>query len=446
MDNSKIQNSKAIQGLTKIAVKLGNQIHLRSLRDAFATIMPLYILAGLAVLLNNTVFTWLFHGKTLSDVQYWGTVLTNGTLNISGILIAGLIGYHLSQNRGFKNPLAASMVSIATLIVMMPNIVQIIPDGAKKAVSATGVMPFTNLGTGSMFAGVIIGLLATELFVRLSKVKKFQINLGDNIPPAVGQSFSVLIPVIIVLASFGIISALLYDLFGMNLINLITTFIQEPLRHVGTSLWGTVFLYALGNLLWLFGIHQAVIYSSILEPLLIVNITENIAAYQAHATIPNIINVSQIQTFALLGGSGCTLCLLIAVFLVSKNKASKTVAKLSIAPGLFNINEPVIFGYPIVYNITMAIPFVLVPTIGIILSYVATSIGWISPCVIQIPWTTPVVVAPFLATAGDWRAVVLQVLILVIGVLIYIPFVKANDSVMAATAKKEETEEGAIAE
>ncbi|WP_209686240.1 PTS sugar transporter subunit IIC [Lactobacillus colini] len=430
-----MQNSKAIQGLTKIAVKLGNQIHLRTLRDAFATIMPLYILAGLAVLLNNTVFTWLFHGKTLADIQYWGTVITNGTLNISGILIAGLIGYHLSQNRKFKNPLSASMVSIATLVVMMPNVVQIIPDGAKKAVSISAAMPFSNLGTGSMFAGVIVGLLATELFVRLSNIKQLQINLGDNIPPAVGKSFSVLIPVIIVMSIFAIISALLNNLFGMNLINLITTFIQEPLRHVGTSLWGTVFLYSLGNLLWLFGIHQAVIYSSILEPLLIVNITENIAAYQAHQTIPNIINVSQIQTFALLGGSGCTLCLLIAIFIVSKNKASKTVAKLAIAPGLFNINEPVIFGYPIVYNITMAIPFVLIPAIGIILSYTATALGLISPCVIQIPWTTPVIIAPFLATAGDWRAVILQVIIIVIGVLIYIPFVKANDNVLAAQAK-----------
>ena len=222
----------------------------------------------------------------------------------------------------------------------------------------------------------------------------------------------------------------------MNLINLITTFIQEPLRHVGTSLWGTILLYSLGNLLWLFGIHQAVIYSSILEPLLIVNITQNIVAYQAHKAIPNIINVSLVQSFGLIGGSGCTLCLLIAVFLVSKNKAGRTVGKLAAAPGIFNINEPVIFGYPIVYNISMAIPFVLIPSLGILISYTATSLGLMSPCVIQVPWTTPVFLSSFLATAGDWRAVIVQLIVVVLGVLIYIPFVKMNDAVVAEQVKK----------
>ena len=94
------------------------------------------------------------------------------------------------------------MVSIATLIVMMPNTVQVIPDAAKKAVSVSAVMPFNNLGTGAMFSGVIVGLLATEMFVKLSQIKALHINLGQNIPPAVGQSFDVLIPVLIVISFF----------------------------------------------------------------------------------------------------------------------------------------------------------------------------------------------------------------------------------------------------
>ena len=106
------------------------------------------------------------------------------------------------------------------------------------------------------------------------------------------------------------VSALLFNITGMNLINLITTFIQEPLRHISTGLWGCIILYSLGNMLWFFGIHQSVIYSSILEPLLIINITENIAAFNAGQEIPNIINVSQVATFGLIGGSGSTICLL----------------------------------------------------------------------------------------------------------------------------------------
>lgn len=424
-----MENSKFIDKFATFAGKLGSQIHLRTLRDAFATVMPLYILAGLAVLLNNTVFTWIFKGQTLTNVQYWGTVITNGTLNISGLLIAVMIGYYMAQNREFENPLAVAMVTLASLVTMMPNTVAIIPDGAKKAVDASGLLPFTNIGTGAMFAGVIVGLLASELFIKLSRIEKLQVNLGDNVPPAVGKSFNVLIPVILVVSIFAFVSAILYNLTGMNLINLITTFIQEPLRHIGTGLWGCLILYSLGNLLWLFGIHHSVIYSSILEPLLIINITENIAAYNAGKAIPNIINVSQIQVYALMGGSGSTLCLLIATLLVSRSAAARNVAKLSIGPGIFNINEPVIFGYPIVYNISMAIPFVGVPALGILISYFATKVGLMGPAVIQVPWTTPVFINSFLATAGDWRSIIVQAVILVLGVLIYMPFVKVNDKV-----------------
>jgi PTS system cellobiose-specific IIC component len=432
-----LENSKLGDRFAIFAAKLGNQIHLRSLRDAFATVMPLYILAGLATLLNNTVFTWIFKGSTLTSVQYWGTLLSNATLNFSGVMIAAMIGYCLAKNRRFENPIAAAMVSIAALILMMPNTVSLIPDGAKKAVSISAVLPYTNLGTGAMFAGIIMGLVATEIFIRVSHMKRLQINLGDNIPPAVSNSFNVLIPVILVLSGLAIVSALLNNLAGMNLINLITTFIQEPLRHVGTSIWGVLLLYSLGNLLWLFGIHHSVIYSSILEPLLIINITQNIAAYSAGKAIPNIINVSQVASFGLIGGSGSTLCLLIATFLFSRNKVSRNVASLSVAPGIFNINEPVIFGYPIVYNISLIFPFIFVPALGVFVSWAATVAGWMNPCVTLVPWTTPVGISAFLATAGDWRAVVIQLLILVAGVLIYAPFVKINDKVAEKQAEEQ---------
>lgn len=341
------------------------------------------------------------------------------------------IPWFISENgRDFENPLAASMLSLVSLIVMMPNTVSVVPDGAKDAVNISGVLSFNNTGTGAMFAGVIVAIIATELFIELSNVKALQMNLGENIPPAVSRSFSVLLPVMTVISLFGVVSALLFNITGMNLISIITIFIQEPIRHIGTSLIGVIIIYSLGNMLWLFGIHQAVIYSAILEPLLLINITENITAANNGQAIPHIINLSQIQTFALMGGSGSTLCLLIATFLVSRNAVSKNVAKLSFGPGIFNINEPVLFGYPIVYNISLAIPFITVPVLGILISYLATVTGFMSPAFIQVPWTTPVFLNAWLATAGDVRAVLVQFIIFALGVLLYIPFIKVNDKVV----------------
>lgn len=431
------QDSKFVEKFTIFAAKLGNQIHLRSLRDAFATIMPFYILAGLAVLLNNTVFLWILKGDALTSVQYWGTMITNGTLNASALLIAPLIGYFMAQNREFENPLAAALISLAALVTMMPNTVSVIPNGAEAAVEVSGILPFVNIGTQSMFAGVIIGLAVSELFIRISHVERLKVNLGDNIPPSVGNSFNVLIPVILVMSLCAFVSAALHNVFDTNLIQMITTMIQEPLRHVTTGLLGCILLYSFGNLLWLFGIHHSVIYSSILEPLLIVNMMQNMAAYAAGQAVPNIINVAQVQSFGLMGGSGSTICLLAATFLIGRNKVTRNVSKMSLAPGIFNINEPVLFGYPIVYNISLIIPFILVPALGIVISYAATVIGFMNPCVVHIPWTTPVLFSGYLATAGDIRAVLVQLVILVLGVLIYMPFVKINDNVLSHVAQED---------
>ncbi len=432
-----LQNSKFIDKFTEFAAKLGSQVHLSSLRDAFATIMPLYILAGLAVLFNNTVFQWILSGPALVSAQYWGNLLVNATLNISSLLVAAVIGYCLSRNRGYENPIAAALVSLATLIIMMPGSVTVIPDGASDGVSVSGVLAFSNTGTQAMFAGILIGLAATELFIFVTGIKKLQINMGDSIPPAVGNSFSVLIPFILVMSFFAIISAILNNVFHTDLITIITVMIQEPLRGVTTGLLGCVILYSLGNFLWLFGIHQTVIYGSLLEPLLIVNMTQAMAAYAAGEPIPNIINVAFVPAFGMMGGSGSTIALIIATLLFGRNKATRAICKMSAAPGCFNINEPVIFGYSIVYNITMIIPFVLLPAIGIIIGYAATALNFMNECVVYIPWTTPPLLSGYLATGGDFRAVLVQIVIIVIGVLLYLPFVKINDGVLSKTVSND---------
>lgn len=432
-----LQNSKFVDKFTEFAAKLGSQIHLSSLRDAFATIMPLYILAGVAVLFNNTIFQWFLSGPSLASAQYWGNLLVNATLNISSLLIATVIGYCLSRNRGYDNPIAASLVSLATLIIMMPGSITVVPDGAADGVVVSGVLSFNNIGTQAMFAGIIIGLAATELFIYISNIKKLQINMGDSIPPAVGKSFSVLIPFIIVMALFAVISAVLYNVFHTDLISIITVMIQEPLRGVTTGLFGCVLIYSLGNLLWLFGIHQTVLNGSLLEPLLMVNMPQCMAAYAAGEPIPDIINAAFVPTFGMMGGSGSTIALIIATLLFGRNKATKTICKLSVAPGCFNINEPIIFGYSIVYNITMIIPFVLLPAIGIIIGYAATALNFINECVVYIPWTTPPLLSGYLATSGDFRAVIVQIVIIAVGVLLYLPFVKINDKLMDQVSAQE---------
>ncbi|WP_297282197.1 PTS sugar transporter subunit IIC [uncultured Anaerococcus sp.] len=435
-------NERSFQDrFTEAAMKFGAEVHLRSLRDAFSIMMPLFILAGLAVLINSVIFPKILSESSLETAGYWANSIANATLNVSGLILCGIIGYTLSRNKGYANPYTCVMIALASLVVMMPQTLNIVATNEMEF-EATGYLSFENLGTTSMFAGIIIGLLSTELYLKLSEVEKLKVNIGGDVPPQVNASFNNMIPAMLTIVIFSLVSFLLNFLFGTDLITLITTSIQEPLRKINTSLLGTVILYSLGNLLFTFGIHQTVIYGTILEPLLLVNMNENMAAAAAGKEIPYIINSTFVPTFGMLGGSGSTICLLIALFLFYRNNEQyKELSKLAIAPGIFNINEPVIFGFPIVFNLPMIIPFVLTPAIGLIIAYFATSIGFMNRCTVLVPWTTPPLLNGFLATGGDKRAIIVQLLIIILGVMLYIPFIKVSERVTKRQAEAQSSSE-----
>lgn len=426
-----------------IATRLGNQIHLRTLRDAFATFMPFMMLAGFVTLINYVILEPTgFMGNiidpaTLTTIQEIGTSISNGTLSITTLLVVAAVSYHMCVSRNYTNHIAAVLVAISTFIVLTPMMTMFTPEGSQEALEVGGVIPVTHTGASGMFVGIFVGLAATELFIKLSNNKKLQIQLSGNIPPAVLKSFNVLIPIMITVTTFAIGSFAVNQLFNMDVNSLITTLITGPLSRVTTGLPGFLLITSIANLFFGFGIHQAVISGSLLDPFLIQNMQENMAAYANREDIPHIINMAFKDTFAVMGGSGNTIALLIAIFIFSRRKDYKDFAKLSVTPALFNISEPIIFGLPIVFNISLIIPFVLAPIFSLTVAYFATAIGLINHVVVQIPWTTPPVISGFLATGGDWRASVLQIAIIAVSVFIYLPFLRIDEKVTSTIGNEE---------
>ena len=432
----------------EVSAKIGNQVHLRSLRDGFATIMPVFILAGIAALLNNVVFTGLWgteglmpNADILSAAQYWGSALSQGALSISAILLCGMVGYSLATNKRFDNPISCVVVSLAVFFIMMPQSVTaslaasspLLTDEVTTA-EVTSAFITNYTGTNGMFTAIIIGLLAPTLFIKVSSVDQLRIKMPEGVPPAVEKSFNVLIPMLISLGAFGLVSMILFAGFQTDITALINTWIQTPLRALTTNPAGLVFIYSLGVFLFTLGIHQSTINGVLVEPVLTIVLVEAMEVYttggiDAVIARPDLyLNMNVINVYALMGGSGCTLALLIATFIWGKWQPSKEIAKLGILPSIFNINEPVIYGYPIVFNIPLMVPFVLNTALGILLSYGATVVGLVNPTCIQVPWTTPIIASGFLSTGGDWRAAVLQVVLLALFVVIYLPFMKASET------------------
>ncbi len=426
-----------------IATRLGNQIHLRTLRDAFASFMPFMILAGFVTLVNYVILEPtgfmgnLINPETLKTMQEVGISIANGTLNISTLLIVVAVSYHMSANREYNNPIAAMLVALSVFIVLTPMSMMFTPEGAAEAMKIGGVIPTSYTSASGMFVGIFVGLLATELFIKLSTIEKLQINLAGEIPPAVIKSFNVLIPIMLTVLAFALVSFATIQITGMDANTLISKIIITPLSNVTTGLPGFVLITSIANLFFGFGIHQAVISGALLDPFLLQNMQENMIAYANNQEIPHIINMAFKDTFAVMGGSGNTIALLIAIFLFGRKKQYKDFAKLTVAPAVFNINEPIIFGLPIVFNVSLIIPFVLAPAFSLTVAYFATSMNFISPVVVQIPWTTPPVVSAFLATGGDWRAAVLQILIIAASVFIYLPFLRIDEKVTEKLAQTE---------
>jgi len=416
-----------MEKISDLSAKFASITYIQVLQNSFAKILPLFILAGFGTLLNSIIFPYIASGDTLTNLQYIGDFVSNSTMNISGLILAPMIAYYLSKERNFDDVHASMVTAVASFFAVVPLFFETLLESMEETVELSSVVSYSNLGVNGIFTGMIVAFVSTEILILLSNNEKLQMNLGEGVPPAVAKSFSTLIPLILTIMFFALISTVLLMFFNTNLTTLINTIIQEPLSRIGSSIWGFIFLYGLSTLMFSFGIHHSVITTPILKPVLLINISENMEAVQAGNDAPHIINESFRLVFGQTGGIGSTLPLIIAVFIFSKYEPYKKLAKLAVGPSIFQINEPVIFGMPIVFNIPLMIPFLLAPVVSILIGYGATIVGIIESLSVLIPWSTPTLVDGFLASGGDWTVVVLQVGIVILQTLIYIPFLKISE-------------------
>lgn len=250
--------------------------------------------------------------------------------------------------------------------------------------------------------------------------------MPPGVPPTVVKSFSALIPACVVMIVFFSINLVL-GLAQTDAFTIVYKFLQTPLLNLGDTLGAMVVAYIFLHLFWFFGINGGSVVGAVFNPILQTLSAENVAFFTTGAGSPHIICQQFQDLFATFGGCGSTLSLVIAMFMVCKSERIKKLSKLALVPGIFGINEPIVFGLPLVLNPAMLIPFMLVPTLNIVISYACMSLGLVPVCSgINIPWTMPVIISGFLAT--NWAGALLQALLLVMGVFIYIPFIKAMDN------------------
>ncbi|MHB9941975.1 PTS lactose transporter subunit IIC [Clostridium sporogenes] len=395
-----------------IAAKIGSQRHLVAIRDGFASITPIIMAGAFAVLFNNlgwkpyqNFMDWLLP----ANWKDFGGGVWNGTFAIMSLLIVFTISYHLAKSYE-KDGLSAGIVSLAALLILYKP-------------TKDGALSMDFLGGQGLFVALIVALIATEIFVKLVGNPKLIIKMPEGVPPAVAKSFAALLPSIIVLAITAAVKQIFAAIGVADIHQALFVALQAPLQGVMGSLGGLLVLVLVQQFLWFFGLHGSNILAPIINAVLLPLTEANVRAFKNGVNPEHIINSQFLDSYVNMGGSGATIALLIAIFIIGKkSRSQKTIANLSIAPGMFNINEPVIFGLPIILNPIYFIPFILAPLASGIIAYVLTVIGFAPKVVVMAHWTTPPILGAIIST-NSIRGGITALICMTVSIIIYMPFV-----------------------
>lgn len=412
-----------------IAAKIGSQRHLVAIRDAFISIMPVTMAGSIAVLINAIVrdlpgkfgltgitdaFSWLIG---INGNVWWGTLAT------LSIMFAFAIGYQLAKAYDV-DPLAGGLVSLAAFIIITPQSADVaLADGS--VIGAWGNINWGYTDAKGLFTAMVVGFIATIIYAKLMQ-KNITIKLPEQVPPAVSKAFAAIIPGVIALYTVGLIAWLLATFAQTSLYALILKYVQMPFLALSQGLFAVIVVTISVSVFWFFGLHGSNVLAPVLDGIYKTALLENTSVYEATksvAELPYIWTRGSFDAYAWMGGAGCTIALIIAIFIFSKREETKTVAKLSAPMGVFNINEPIVFGLPIVLNPIYMIPWILVPTVLVIIGYAATAMHLVPPVFLEVPWVMPPVLYAWFATGFSFTAALLALFNLVVGVAIWSVFV-----------------------
>jgi PTS system cellobiose-specific IIC component len=404
--------------LLPLANVLGSNRYLGVLRDAFMLAFPITMFGSLVVVINNLPF--FSDGLKTTMTELFGSGQT-ATMSIMTVFVVFGIGYYLSKSYEVEG-IFGGAIALASFLILTPFFVT--TDGGE---TVSNVLSLDRLGAKGMFLGMIAAFIAAELYSRFS-LRGWQIKMPDSVPPAVSKSFAALIPGILTLTIFLAVNAIVTGFFKVNLHDVIYTVIQAPLVGLGASLGATVIAVFFIQILWFFGLHGQVLVNSVMDPIWNTLSLENLDAFKAGQDVPHIITKAFMETFTVgLGGSGMTLAVVIIMAFFLKKKVYNDVGRLALGAGVFNVNEPVIFGLPIVMNATILIPWVIAPIIVTVFNYTVMSLGIVpAPTGVSVPWTVPVFFSGMLATSSIVGGI-LQLIDMVIVAVIWYPFLLVLD-------------------
>ncbi|GMS47226.1 PTS sugar transporter subunit IIC [Enterococcus gallinarum] len=423
------------QKLMPVANKVGMQRHMVAIRKGIIATLPLTIVGSFFTILSNfpieSVAAFIEPYREVLDIPFRYTV---------GLLaLYATFGIASSLAKSYKlDSLTAGILATMSFLITAAPPIRVL-ESVEGVIDAGRFINVANLGSGSLFGAIVTAILSVEIY-RFFIVKNITIKMPDGVPPEVTNSFMALIPGGAILVLFWVIRHIIgFDINGF-LSNLLM-----PLKDVlaGNSLFGGLLTVFLICFFWVLGIHGPAIMGPVIRPFWDISIAENMEVFQSTGNaheLPNIFTEQFLQWFVWIGGAGTTLALVV-LFLFSKSNYLKQLGRLSILPGIFNINEPVIFGAPIVMNPILGIPFLVAPLITTTISYFATTTGIVPMMAARLGFAIPAPIAAWMSTNWSVAAGILVVVNFLITLAIYYPFFKVFEKQQLEREEGQATQE-----
>ncbi len=416
------------QKVAPIAGHVGGQRHVLAVRDGFISAMPFMIVGSFLLILAYPPFA---QDTSFSLGQMWvqfaashkDTIMLpfRMTMGIMTIYIAVGIGQNLAQGYNL-NPLMGGLLSLCSFLLVAAPI-------------ANGGIPAAYLGGTGIFTAILTSIYSIEL-MRFLKAKNLTIRLPEQVPEKIAQSFELLVPVLVMIATLYPASLLIEHTTGMILPELIMNAFK-PFVAASDSLTAILICVAISHLLWFCGIHGAAIVTNLLQPFWLANLAANQTALELGEKLPHIFVDPFWRFYIVIGGCGSTLALVI-MYIRSRSAHLRSIGKLSLIPALFNINEPVIFGSPLIMNPIMLIPFVGVPLVNATVAWFALSSGLVDKAISVVPWTTPSLLGASWAAGWSIAPVFLVLVNFAISFTLWMPFYKTYEKQLLAEESVEE--------
>ena len=411
------------QSITPLAGRLGQQKYVIAIRDGFTAALPFMIIGSFMLVFIFPPFStdttmgfaraWLDFSQTYREQLMLPFNLSMGVMTF---FISVGVGASLGRQFNLDPVMTGLLAFMAFLLIAAP-----FDDGKISTQYLSGQGIFTAL---------ITAIYSTRVYAAL-KQHNITIRLPKEVPTGVARSFEILIPVLVIIATLHPLNLFIESQTGMIIPEAIMHLLA-PLVSASDSLLAMLLSVLLCQIFWFSGIHGSLIVTGIMSPFWMTNLAANQAALAVGATLPHIYLQGFWDHYLLIGGVGSTLPL---AFLLLRSKVThlRTIGKLGVVPSFFNINEPILFGAPIIMNPIMFIPFICVPMINAVLAYSATKLGWLAQVVSLTPWTTPAPIGASWAANWAFSPIVMCLICMMVSALIYLPFLRAYERSLVKT-------------